>query len=181
MVLSGLTQLNPHQETSARHLISPSAVLQHGLEPFLPSDSWRLPGQLSRTHRDARTDPPSPKLFLGLLKSNSQGNHTQSRLAVLSSCVSQTRINSLAGFKPLISKLSSLCLSTKECYWAPPASSTENNSHHRHLLLETKPYIGSRLQKASLNSTSHHLVRLLKTTFSQMPLSYLRVQGTGDL
>lgn len=34
-MLSGLTQLNPHQETSARHLISQSAVLQHGLEPFL--------------------------------------------------------------------------------------------------------------------------------------------------
>lgn len=117
-----------------------------------PSDSWRLPGQLLRTHQDAHTDPPSPKLFLGLLKSNSQENHTQSRLAVLSSCKSQTRINSLAGFKPSISKLSCLCLSTKECYWAPPASSTESNSHYRHLLLETKPYIGSRLQKDSLNS-----------------------------
>lgn len=126
-----------------------------------PSDSWRLQVSSREPWRWSHRSSFS-KVISGLLKSNSQET-TPNPGWLYSHGESQTRINSLAGFKPSISKLSSLCLSTKECYWAPPASSTENNSHYRHLLLQTKPYIGSRLQKAS------SLNPLLPTTSSGSP------------
>ena len=63
-------------------------------------------------------------------------------LAVLSPYAFQTWIHSLASFRPSVSKISSLCLSIKECSWAPPTSDTENNSHCHHLFFEMKPYIG---------------------------------------
>ena len=50
--------------------------------------------------------------------------------------------NSLADFRPSVSKVSSLCLSAKECSWAPPTSNTEKNSSCHHLLFEARPYIG---------------------------------------
>ena len=59
-------------------------------------------------------------------------------------CAFQATINSLAGFRPSVSKISSLCLSGKECSWAPPTSNTENNSSCHHLFSEARPYIGRR-------------------------------------
>lgn len=48
---------------------------------------------------------------------------------MLSSGAFQPGINSLAGLRPFISKISSLCLSAKECSWAPPTSTGESHPH----------------------------------------------------
>lgn len=89
-------------------------------------------------------------------KQQSREGNTQARLAVLSPHAFQTRIHSLAGFRPSISKISSLCLSTKECSWAPPTSNKENNSHCHHLFLEMKPYIGRLNPESQVNSPTSH-------------------------
>lgn len=129
--------------TSAQHLISQSAP---DSRVDLTLEGWRPRCRPEGTRLEAFTeDPPLLRGISGLIKKQQSGEgDAQARLAVPSACAFQAAINSLAAFRPLVSKVSSLCLSEKECSWAPPTSNTENSSSCHHLSSEARPYIGRR-------------------------------------